>query len=866
MIDRPAEPPSQRLDGAFSWPSGYSAKFMQTGLPTSLQGTPPRSQADIRPRRPAGPVGRAPIAILSRFLSLALLLITFVGTDPAAFAQDIDDETFADRPIAEVEFKGLERVETRLVQNNIRTASGQPFDADSLRDDVATLYRLGQFQTVTADAVLLPDGSVKVVYRVTEQAIIRDVQTVGNTLVSDQELRGQIPLYAGGPRDDFLVEQSLLRIKDLYRTKGHYLAEVSVDDSRLTEDGILIFIIVEGPRVRIKEIEFVGNRNYPANILGSKIQTKPAILFFRKGELDPNRLIDDVATLDRFYKDRGWIDVRIDSRVMLGPDSKEAKVVFVIDEGRQYRLREIDIAARGGVESPLDVFTNEQLLALAKLRPGDPYERPKVDATIDDIRDAYLQMGFVDARVTARSLRVGEQAEVDMIIEIVEGRASTAGLITIQGNFLTKDKVIRRLVKVRPGRPLDGTLTEEARIAIERTQLFNEARISIQQPTPDAPRVRDIIIEVKERNTGSFNFGAGLGSDSGIFGEFSFRQTNFDIADWPLTAEELISGRAFRGAGQSFDITVAPGTEVSQFSVSLTEPHIFESNVSAQVASSYRNRIFSQYTEERLAASGNLGQRLGDVWVGNLSASIQRVELTEFDPSTPLAVIDDRGPDLFATIGGTLRRTTVDDPFRPSKGSALQLGLTKAIPLSIDRTTNDGLSEPENVDYWSVNAELASFLTLYEDFLGRKHVLSLQTDVSWIFQGDAPTFQKYYLGGQTFRGFEFRTISPKSDRTLGQPNGSGDFEPIGGSWLFFAGAQYEVPIVGESFAGVAFVDSGTVSDTPGFDDYRVSVGLGVRLYLPILGPAPLAFDFGFPLVKQADDERQVFSFSAALPF
>ena len=866
MIDRPAEPPSQRLDGAFSWPPGYSARFMQTGLPTSFQGTPPRSQADIRPRRPAGHVGCAPIEILSRFLSLVLLLITFVGTDPAAFAQDIDDETFADRPIAEVEFKGLERVETRLVQNNIRTASGQPFDADSLRDDVATLYRLGQFQTVTADAVLLSDGSVKVIYRVTEQAIIRDVQTVGNTLVSDQELRGQIPLYAGGPRDDFLVEQSLLRIKDLYRTKGHYLAEVSVDDSRLTEDGILIFIIVEGPRVRIKEIEFVGNRNYPANILGSKILTKPAILFFRKGELDPNRLIDDVATLDRFYKDRGWIDVRIDSRVMLGPDSKEAKVVFVIDEGRQYRLREIEIAARGGVESPLDVYTNEQLLALAKLRPGDPYERPKVDATIDDIRDAYLQMGFVDARVTARSLRVGEQAEVDMIIEIVEGRASTTGLIMIQGNFLTKDKVIRRLVKVRPGRPLDGTLTEEARIAIERTQLFNEARISIQQPTSDAPRVRDIIIEVKERNTGSFNFGAGLGSDSGIFGEFSFRQTNFDIADWPLTAEELISGRAFRGAGQSFDITVAPGTEVSQFSVSLTEPHIFESNVSAQVAGSYRNRIFSQYTEERLVASGNLGQRLGDVWVGNVSASIQRVELTEFDLSTPLAVIDDRGPDLFATIGGTLRRTTVDDPFRPSKGSALQIGLTKAIPLSIDRTTNDGLSEPENVDYWSVNMELASFLTLYEDFLGRKHILSLQTDASWIFQGDAPTFQKYYLGGQTFRGFQFRTISPKSDRTLGQPNGSGDFEPIGGSWLFFAGAQYEVPIVGESFAGVAFIDSGTVSDTPGFDDYRVSVGLGVRLYLPILGPAPLAFDFGFPLVKQADDERQVFSFSAALPF
>ena len=772
--------------------------------------------------------GRFTLLTWIGFLRILVGSLIVIGVNPtlatpAAIFQDIDDETFADRPISEVEFKGLDRVEIRLVQNNIRTASGQPFEAQSLRDDVATLYRLGQFQTVTADAVLQPDGSVKVIYRVTEQSIIRDVQTVGNTLVSDQELRAQIPLYAGGPRDDFLVEQSLLRIKNLYRGKGHYLAEVRVDDSRLTDAGILIFVIVEGPRVRIKEIEFVGNRNIPANILGSQISTKPAILFFRKGELDPSRLIDDAATIDRFYKDRGWIDVRVDSRIMLGPDSKEAKVVFVIDEGRQYRLRRIDIASSGGQESPLDVFSSEQLLALAALRPGAPYERPKVDSTVDAIRNAYRQMGFIDARVNARNLRVGEQAEVDMIIQIVEGPSYTAGLIMIQGNFLTKDKVIRRLVKVRPGRPLDGTLADQAEIAIERSQLFNDARVSIQQPSSDSPRVRDIIVEVKERNTGSFNFGAGLASDSGIFGEFSFRQTNFDVADFPLSVEELISGRAFRGAGQSFNITIAPGTEVSMYSISITEPHLFESNISGQFDSYYRNRIYNQYVEERLSVGGNVGRRLGDVWVGNVSTNLQRVELTDFDASTPIEVYEDRGPDVFALIGGSLRRTTVDNPFRPGKGSVINVGVAKAIPIS------------GNVDYWSMNVELASFLTLYEDFLGRKHVLKLQAEAGWIFQGEAPTFEKYYLGGRSFRGFQFRTVSPKTDQTLG---GTDTDEPIGGSWLFFAGAQYEVPLFGEGLAAVMFVDSGTVTNTPGFDDYRVSVGLGLRLYLPILGPAP----------------------------
>ncbi|MEE2973392.1 MAG: BamA/TamA family outer membrane protein, partial [Planctomycetota bacterium] len=531
--------------------------------------------------------------------------------------------------------------------------------------------------------------------------------------------------------------------------------------------------------------------------------------------------------------------------------------VVVSDEGRRYRLRRIEITSFGGAESPLNLFTSEQLLSLARLRPGDPYERPRVEETVTAIDDAYQQMGFIDATVVERSVRVGEQAEVDMLLTIREGRRSSTGLVLIQGNFLTKDKVIRRLVRVRPGRPLDGTEVELAKERIQATRLFNDVRVAVQQPDVDDPEVRDIIVEIKERNTGSFNFGAGLASDSGVFGEFSFRQQNFDIADPPMTAEELFAGRAFRGAGQSFDLTLAPGNEVSAYSLSITEPHLFESDVSAQFSGFYRTRIYQQYDEERLATSVTLGQRLGDVWVGNVSASLQRVELSNFDPNTPVQVYDDRGPDLFATMGGSLRRTTFDDPFRPAKGSAISIGVDKAIPLSGD------------VDFWRVGGSLTSFIKINEDFLGRKQVLKLRTEAGYTFGGTVPTFEKYYLGGRSFRGFQFRTISPKSTEGVGTGIGPGPTippEPIGGNWLFFASAQYEVPLVGEGLAGVAFVDSGTVTQTPGLDEYRVSTGLGIRLYIDALGPAPLAFDFGFPLRKEPTDQVQVFSFSAELPF
>ncbi len=767
--------------------------------------------------------------------------------------QEIDDETFSDRPISEVAIEGLGRVSERMVRNNLRTAAGQPFDAQGLRDDVATLYRLGQFETVNAEAELLNDGSVRIIYRVTEQALIRDVQTVGNTKVNDQELRAQIPLYAGSPRDDFLVEQSLIRIKDLYRKKGYYLAEVSVDETRLMDAGLLIYKIVEGPRVRIKEIEYIGNNNFAASQLGVNIRTKPAIPLFRKGELNTDLLIDDTATLDKFYRDRGYLDVRVDHRVLLSPNSKDAKVVFLIDEGRQYRLNSVILSSSGPEQnSPLKVFSNEQILHLTPMRPGAVVTSKAIEATRIEIKNAYLRMGYLDARVATRTIRIGEQANVDLLLTISEGRTFQAGLVRIQGNFITQDKVIRRLVRIMPGRPLDGTTLIAAKERIQNTQLFNDVRITIQQPSKDEQNVRDVIVEIKEKNTGSFNFGAGIGSDAGIFGEISLKQQNFDILDFPLSAEELLAGRAFMGAGQSFNISIAPGNEVQLYSVGLTEPHLFDSDISGSANFFYRRRIYSQYDEDRSNLGFGVGRRLGNIWTGNLGLNFQRVILKNFDSSTPVQVAADAGPDIFASVTASLRRNTVDSYVRPSRGSVTNISLSRFIPIQGD------------VEFWSVNAGVTSFLTLAEDFLGRKQILKLKTKLGYIFGGTPPTYESYYMGGRTLRGFQFRTVSPKSDVTLGGVNG--DFQPIGGSWEFFAGAQYEYPIFADSLAGVLFVDSGTVTNTPGFSDYRVSVGFGIRLTIPQLGPAPLAFDFGFPILKEENDETQLFSFTAELPF
>ncbi len=854
------------------------------------------SLSDRTPAQHASPIHRLTGGALGlgslRAMSLAAAIgLASAALAPSALAQSsaIEDETLADRPIARVVFTGLSRVTEREVLNNTRVAAGQPFEAAAVRNDVATLYRLGQFDTVDALVRLLPDGTVELTYALVEQPIVRDLQVVGNKVVSDQELRKTIPLYAGGPRDDFLLEQAVSRIKDLYRKRGNYLAEVTVDETRLKDTGILILRVVEGPRVKVKEIEFVGNESFTASELAGEVRTRTAVPLFVKGELDEELLIDDVAALDRFYKDRGFIDVRVDRRIEVSPDSKEAKVVFVVGEGRRYRLRSVAVEGRG-VEGPrpLAVFDERQVRDLLAIQPGDVYSRLKLDKSIASVRDGYRLLGHVDVEITDRAVRVGEEPEVDLVLSVREGRRTIAGLVNIQGNFLTKDKVVRRLVRIQPGRTLDGRELENARRRVQASQLFNDVRVTVQRPRddeqdaleltdpfgkaasgatggPDDPvvaeervervrsDVRDILVEVKERNTGSVNFGVGLGTDSGVFGEFSVSQRNFDIADTPETLDELISGRAFRGAGQQFRMSIAPGNEVTNFSLDFVEPHLLETDYSLRLSPFYRIRLYEDYDENRVSLPISLSRRLGDFWSVSLNTAFTSVELSDFDPDTPIEVFEDRGPTTLASLGFSVRRTDVDRQFRPSRGSSAEFSATQFVSF-------------DDVDPFTVlRAGYTQFFTVTEDFLGRRSTLRLSTDVGYIVGDEAPVYERFYLGGRTFRGFDFRTISPKSRANL-DPTTPLSNDPVGGTWLFSLGLQYEQPVFQNSFTMVGFIDSGTVTDEIGFDQYRVSAGLGIRLYLPQFGPAPLAFDFAFPIVKEDTDETQVFSFSAEIPF
>lgn len=783
-------------------------------------------------------------------MALMVVLVSLFAVAAAELPDVGIDDTLDERPISVVRLEGLRRVDEQLVLNNIRSAAGEAYDPEVVRQDVHRLTRLGQFKFIDADAVLQDDGTIELVFTLREQQIIAAVSVAGNKLITDNELLRAVPVPVGAPRDDFLIDRGRRGILDTYHARGNYLVEVAVDEQELNDAGVLIYRIMEGPRVRVKAIVFDGNQSFSDKELSAEMETTIAIPFFRRGELDEDVLDADVAKLDRWYRDRGFLDARVDRDITLSPDNREAKVTVLIDEGPQYTLGGIS-AVVAGTGAALDVFSVEQIRSLIPMKTGDIYRRDLLDDSQRAVREAYGAVGRVEVAVRLVPVHSSAEPVIDILMEINEGSEAKVGLVRINGNLLTKDKVIRRHVRLRPGRPFNAAEIQRAKDRILRTRLFNDVRITLLDEMPESPGYRDVLVEVKEADTGSLNFGVAVGTDSGVLGEISLLQRNFDIADVPESWSEFWRGRAFRGAGQDFSMILQPGDELFNYQIGLTEPYFLETDWSIGGSAGWKRRKYVDYTEERVYSRLRAGRRFGDIWKGDAHLVIDRVHLTDLDDDAPQEVFDDRGPETVMATGVSLTRTTVNRLRRPGKGSRFE--------WTLDRYGFPG----GNREFTRMLADYTVYATIDRDFLGRLTTLRFDGKLGYIFENDAPTYERFYLGGGSFRGFGFRQVSPKGTPRV--PGGADD-RPIGGSWELFLGAQYEMPLMGEAITGVLFVDSGTVSDSAGFDDYRIAVGAGVRLYIPQLGNVPMAFDFGFPIKKQSDDETRVFTFSAELPF
>ena len=358
------------------------------------------------------------------------------------------------------------------------------------------------------------------------------------------------------------------------------------------------------------------------------------------------------------------------------------------------------------------------------------------------------------------------------------------------------------------------------------------------------PDFVDIDIDVTEGRTGRLMFGAGVNSNAGLVGNIVLQEDNFDILAFPRHWGDVLHGRAFRGGGQSFRIEAVPGTQVSRYTASWRTPYFLGTDFSFGVDGFYYNRFFENWTEDRAGGRLSLGYVLNRYWTAGVALRLENVGFRDYInvPQTPQLYRDVGGNNFLSTAQFRISRDTRDSPFLPSKGNMLEFAYEQAFG---------------EFSYPRFDFTASQHFTLWERADGTgKHTLMVRSETVWTGD-DTPVFERLYAGGfQSFRGFQFRGVTPRENSFR-----------IGGQFLSLGSLEYQFPITaGDGIRGVLFSDFGTVDTKVSLDKFRASAGFGFRFFIPAMGPAPLAFDFAWPIASELEDNEQIFSFYVGTTF
>ena len=577
-------------------------------------------------------------------LTLAAALPTGAQTADGAFSP-------TGRIVRAIEISGLDQIEPTLVMNVLRTEVGRTYDAKVVEADIVRINSLGRFGSVTAEIGPEPGsgGGVRLIYRLTELPSLTGVEIRGNRAIDRLTLRGVVTLRAGDPLDRFLIDRARRAVIDAYEAAGYFVTDVSVDERALEQDRRLVLIVREGPRIRIRGVRFEGNQAFPTKVLRRQVEAKPWIPLIGSGRVVNREALQlDAARLRTYYVDRGYLEAQVERQIDVSDDQKDALVTFLVEEGPRWTVGKIRVESDTG--EPL-IFPDDQIRLNMEIHPGDPFSDRTVAASIARLRDLYGRLGYLEMRVVKRtdgqlgidSMFMQENDTVDLVVRINEGTPSIVGKVTVRGNSLTRTKVIlRELRGLDPGRPFDRAGLDLSRLRLRESPLFREGSVTVLG-TPGDVR-RDVLVEVAEQNTGEISLGATLSSDNGLLGAISITQRNFDATDFPESYGDFFGNRAFRGGGQTFSLTLSPGSRNSSYSVGFTDPFFLDSNYFLDTQLFFNESERDDFEERRSGARIGIGRRFGDVWSVQTRARAENVRIRDIDTDAPVDVFDVEGP------------------------------------------------------------------------------------------------------------------------------------------------------------------------------------------------------------------------------
>lgn len=758
---------------------------------------------------------------LHRFALFAAssLLLAGIFLSPAVAAA-------AASAIHEIKVEGTQRIEPATVLSYTDLQKGDPFDQALLDRALKNLFATGLF----ADVSLHQEGQDLVVV-VVENPIINEIRFEGNKELKADMLQSEIQLKPRQVLTRTKVFLDIERLQEMYRLSGRFSAVIDPQIIKLDQNRVnLVFAITEGPETRISRISFVGNSHYSDDQLQKVVRSREDRWYrfwTSDDKYDPDRLAYDRELLRKFYLEHGYADFRVDTAVAeLSSDRKHFFVTFSVEEGARYKIGKID------VHSAIPDLDPALLRKTVTFKTGDWYKAGAIETTVTKMTNELgnLQFAFVDIQPGVTRNR--EARTVDINFSVSEGQKTFVDNINISGNARTLDEVVRREMLLLEGDPFNADKVKKSEQQIRNLGFFDNVKV---RPQPGgAPNKTNIDVSVEERSTGELSLGAGYSTTDGPLADFSIKEKNF------------------LGKGQELSLSATVASKKSEFDFSFTEPYFLKRDLSAGIDLFHVTRDLqsqSSYDSERSGGGLRLGYPLSERWRQNLNYRYENNNISNVQPTASTFIQQQAGNRAISSVAQALTYDTRDSRLDPTEGVIAR--------IATDATGLGGQSR-----YLKIRAGGTYYYPIVD-----KWVFSMLGEAGAVGGWGGQTVrinERFYLGGDTLRGFADAGIGPRdsaSDDALGGNlfwRGSGEVD-------FPTGLPEDLGVRAHGFSDFGSLwsldDSGaTIQDV---NSLRVAAGAGISWRSPM---GPVRIDLAKALIKESFDNLQQFRFSFGTRF
>ena len=751
-----------------------------------------------------------------------LFALALCGFAHIAFAQTTPAVPTTEKTVTAIAVKGNKSISESAVVSKLKSRIGSPYQENVISDDLKRLYLTGYFADVKIDTENYKDG-IKVIISVKERPIIEKVGFSGKRRsVSDVKLKGTIKSKDGQYLDYPALSADSKAIKGLYEKKGYGHATVaeSAQVDEKTNKAVVNFQIEEGKRQRVQRIFVEGNLHYSDARLIKLIKTRRAWLF-NPGVLKEDVLTEDVERIKTFYQNNGYIDIKASVETMIDPSGRFIYVTFTVVEGTRYYVGTIDIKGNK------DIAAAELRLKVTALVPGRVFSPEGLKKDVSSIQGLYFDKGYISASCTATT-SLGAEGKVNVVFAVIENQIAYVNKIKVAGNAKTRDAVIRREMRLKPGERFDGEKLRRSKERLQNLGFFDDVSYDIEDT--DEPTKKDLVVDVKESKTGMFSFGGGYSTVDQLVGFVEVEQKNFDWKNWPY----------FTGAGQDLKLRASFGSLTRAYELGFTEPWLFDYPVSFGFDLYKRDHKRESdtgygYDEDVTGGDIRLGKELSEYVKANFTYRYDQIKISNIDETASADLKDEEGKNTISSTEYGLTYDSRDNVFNPTKGDLATTSLQIA-----------GGPFGGTKDYWKSFNRYSHYIPFWHgsalELRGR-----LGYGQAYGSSEKIPIYERFFAGGAySVRGYRERKVGPVDPA-------SGD--PIGGEALVVGNLEYTYPVL--DFLRLAvFYDIGNVwakASDIGTSGYLAGVGVGFRLKTPI---GPIMLDYGVPMNKEPGEETK----------